>query len=390
MKRPISVSLVSDAPAAVVSTFFAGFEPQCGFTVFQNSRQPSKHVLHGESDAVIFDGVDADPESDYYLAVCDEASELAELYEVPVVRTRAHSRKKARYTGPSVRLKDTLRLAQRNALGQEFGTRKAKKSINSVSQNRIEADKLASSEDQIVDSVEAATADLPTLSEVQSGVDAARPTPVANVQATNVEDVYTIESVIPRKEWSAIRVDLLKDSAIEFFPYKASRFIKERVEGKEVLTERMKLLYYALLLMGVYHNRRVKDKQSLTEKLNNPSEVLVDGVVARFTSLKAGAFGKSKDRSFKIDPFHEDKLLCHLLVLVLHIEGFTVLVPPLAQELGMKPSRLTGLFRALGCGVKGATLGEADRFKVPRASAASYKVARLRVPFKEPLMVRRR
>lgn len=73
----------------------------------------------------------------------------------------------------------------------------------------------------------------------------------------------------------------------------------------------------------------------------------------------------------------------------MHLDNFIVEVPPLAQQLNLKPSRLVNLFKILGATVKGATVSQAEAFGIPKSSAATYKIATLRVPFKLPEMTRR-
>ena len=143
------------------------------------------------------------------------------------------------------------------------------------------------------------------------------------------------------------------------------------------------------LLLGVYSNRRVSNKVKLLERLNSPPETLIDGVLDKFTLARPGQFGRSKDRSFFIDPQHEDKLLCYILTIIMHLDNFIVEVSPLAQELNTKPSKIVALFRVLGAIVKGATVAQADAFGIAKSAANTYKIATFKVPFKLPEMVRR-
>lgn len=153
--------------------------------------------------------------------------------------------------------------------------------------------------------------------------------------------------------------------------------------------EKLQLLYYLSLLLGVYENRRVSNKDKLLERLNSPPELLIDGILDRFTIARGGHFGKSKNRSYFIDPQNEDKLLCFILTIVMHLDNFLVEISPLAQELGIKPSRIVNLFRILGAIVKGATVSQAEAFGIPKSAAATYKIASLKVPFKLPELTRR-
>ena len=121
-------------------------------------------------------------------------------------------------------------------------------------------------------------------------------------------------------------------------PFTKSEFIAKQLPIL-ILQKHRKVAnaFYASLLLGVYENRRVKDKQSLMTRLQNiPSEILVDGILDRFAISRATKFGKSKDKSFTIDPYHEDKLLTYLFILLLHINNFTVELVPLSKDLKLK------------------------------------------------------
>lgn len=278
-----------------------------------------------------------------------------------------------------------------------FGTKKAKKAIADMERNRIDSDKLTTVAVDIVDSVRVASKDLPTREELNDQVSNDRPTPVANLEATDVEQIYPVENIIPSREMQFIRVgSLLKEKdmekKLELLPYQTkSKYVNKKLTTLSQMGNqgalKLQLLYYLNLLMGVYENRRCFSKVKLMERLNSPPETLVDGILDRFTVAKSGQMGRSKERSFFIDPQHEDKLLCFILVLVLHLDNFIVEVTPLAQELSIKPSKIVSLFRAIGAIVKGATVAQAEAFGIPKSAANTYKIATLKVPFKLPEMV---
>lgn len=396
----LRINSVEKDPSLAVSTFFNGFSApeDSQFQLYKSKHKSGNYFLHGENETLAFDGKsDEDSEyNSYYVAVYDPVNKAVDLYSAPVVPTKVAPKAKLVYNGPSIRQKDALNVTKRNALGQEFGTKKAKKAIANVSQNRIEAEKLQHNETDIIENIKQTTDQLPTAQEMNDTVSSDRPTPVCNVSATNVEDIYPVHNIIPKKEWSFIHVDsLLKESdtkkRLEFFPYKSSFYISSHLPDIKNANQldRLKLLYYASLLFGMFEHRRSNNKLALMEKLNDPSEILIDGILDRFTTVRTSQFGRSKDKSFTVDPYHEDKLLCYLLATILHIDNFIVRIPPLAQELSMKPSKLASLFRALGCTVKPATVAQAEAFGIPKSMAATHKVATLKVPFKEPVMVRR-
>lgn len=394
----LTISTYSEEPTVAVGSFFNGFDvpTDADFKVYKH-KHSQKSVFHGENEKLEFDGVPEDvDESEYAVAVYDPTSKSLDIFKAPVLVGSVSSKAHKIAKGPKIKQNNVRANIQRNALGEAFGTKKAKKAITDLERNRIDADKLAGVQTDIIDAVKTGTQSLPTREELKQTVLDDRPTPDCDIDATNVADIYPIASIIPKRELQFIRVDaILNASTLEeklaLLPYKESNFIKQQLPKitSDSQKTKLQLIYYASLLLGFYAKRRISNKTALTNELNNPSEVLIDGLLDRFAVSKTGEFGRAKDRGYKIDPHHEDKLLCYLLALIMHINNFIVEISPLAQELSIKPMRLVGLFRALGAVVKSATVAEAEAFGIPKAAASSYKIASLKVPFKLPEMTRR-
>lgn len=395
----IRVSSYNEDVSVVIGSFFNGLSvpEETEFELFKHKKD-DKFIFHGENDRLDYNGdSNTDDSSDYAIALYDPVHKSVDLYKSILVNSKVTARSKRIYKGPAVKQAGIRNVIQRNALGEAFGTKKAKVAITNLEKNRIDSEKLQDMELDIIDNVKELTQELPTRQEMSESVTNDRPTPLANVDATNVEDVYPLLNIIPQKEWSFLRVGPLMNESdekkrLELLPYGKSVYISKHLPQliASQNTEKLQLLTYASLLFGVYENRRVKDKQTLMTRLDNkPSEILIDGILERFTISRASQFGKSKDRSFIIDPHHEDKLLCYLLALILHIDNFMVELPPLAHELNMKPTKLVGLCKALGATVKSATVAQAEAFGIPKITASTYKIASLKVPFHLPEMTRR-
>ncbi|KAH3687816.1 hypothetical protein WICPIJ_001191 [Wickerhamomyces pijperi] len=393
----LTIATYTEEPTVAVGGFFNGFNvpTDTNFKIYKN-KHSEQFVFHGENDKLEFDGVPEADNSEYAIAVYDPSLKSVDIFKAPVFVGSVTSKSHKFAKGPKIKQNNVRANIQRNALGEAFGTKKAKKAITDLERNRIDADKLADIQTDIIDAVKTGTESLPTREELKQTVLDDRPTPACDVEATNVEDIYPILNIIPKKELQFIRVDAILNAStlnekLDLLPYKESTFIKQQLPkiSSETQKTKLQLIYYASLLLGFYAKRRISNKTALSNELNNPSEVLIDGLLERFAVSKTGEFGRAKDRGYKVDPHHEDKLLCYLLALIMHINNFIVEIPPLAQELSIKPMRLVGLFRALGATVKSASVAEAEAFGVPKAAAASYKVATLKVPFKMPEMTRR-
>ncbi|GAV48486.1 hypothetical protein ZYGR_0I07830 [Zygosaccharomyces rouxii] len=397
----VSVESYQENPSIAVSSFFKGLRvpEETKFDLYRRKASKDEFILHGENDRLEYDGR-TDPGSadskQYVVAVYNPEKKSVQLYRAPLLNAKVVPKSTKNLVGPSIKSSDVQAYTLRTALGETFGTKKAKKAIADLERNRIDSDKLADSAVDIVDSVKTASKDLPTRTDLENSVTMDRPTPVANVDATDVEQIYPIENIIPKREWNFIRVgSLLKETdpekRLEMLPYTKSQYLAKKLPTltQATQTTKLQLLYYLSLLLGVYENRRVSSKDKLLERLNAPPETLLDGVLERFTVLRAGQVGRSKNRSFFIDPQNEDKLLCYIMVLILHLNNFIVEISPLAKELSIKPSKIVNLFRVIGAIVKGATVAQAEAFGIPKSSASTYKIATLKVPFKLPQMTRR-
>lgn len=399
-KRPLSqidVSSYESEPSIAVASFFKGFHAPVDteFKLYRNKYSDDQYILHGENNRLEYIG-QTDSESttglQYLVGVYNKKTNSVDLYKAPVLVSKVVSKSKRDLAGPKIKNQGQVRgSVLRNALGEAFGTKKAKKAISDLERNRVDSDKLVDVAVDIVDTVKSASKGLPTRKEMETAVANDRPTPLANVDATDVEQIYPVENIIPSRELQSIRVNgILKEKDIEkkleFFPYipKSTKYIKKKLnifkEPSQIV--KIQLLYYLTLLFGVYENRRCRSKDQLMEKLNSPPESLVDGILERFTVARQGAFGRSKNRSFLVDPHSEDKLLCYILVIMLHLDNFIVEISPVAQDLGLKPSKITSLFRIIGCVVKSATVAQAEAFGISKAEISTYKIATLKVPFK--------
>ncbi|AMD19575.1 HCL576Wp [Eremothecium sinecaudum] len=391
----VGIAEYKEEPAVVVASFFNGFKApsETSFELYKNKTSRDSFILHGENDRLEYHGETEEDNAsyDYVLGVYEPSKKSVELYKAPVVSASVISKSKKKLAGPVIKQGSSRPSAMRNALGEAFGTKKAKKAIADMERNYIDSDKLVGSAIDIVDSVKTASKDLPSKEQLQQTATEDRPTPLANVDATDVEQIYPIHNIIPKKEWSFIRVGPILNETdtqkkLQMLPFSKSNYITKKLATLTQVSQmqKLQLLYYLSLLFGVYDNRRCNDKVKLLEKLNAPPDTLLHGILDRFTVARPGQFGRSKERSFIIDPQNEDKLLCYIVAIVMHLENFIVEVSPIAQELGLKPSKMVNIFKTLGAIVKGATVAQAQAFGIPKSAASTYKIATLKVPFKLP------
>lgn len=186
-------------------------------TYTKKKSEKDEFVLHGENERLEYEGYtdsSSQASNQYVVGLFNPEKKSIQLYKAPVLVSKVVSKSSKNLRGPKIKSKsDTRPSALRNALGEAFGTKKAKKAIADLERNRIDSDKLTDSAIDIVDSVRTASKDLPTRAQLDEITSNDRPTPLANIDATDVEQIYPIESIIPKKELQFIRVSsILKEA----------------------------------------------------------------------------------------------------------------------------------------------------------------------------------
>lgn len=378
-----------------------------------------KILLHGENKNMEYEGITSvlvspkkkthkrltdtsnstEAKPQYMVALYDSVKKSVELYRAPFFDFNPIVKAKRQYTGSAIKSAsgDITNVEMRTKLGHTFGTRKAQKLLRSRELNQIDSTVLSDIRDEIVDSVSTATDSLPSQQQVKETKEKERLIPVFNEEATNPSEIYPIENIIPPKEWQRILVDNIfnesdPESRIAKFPFQ-SQYIKSRITRNGELdasntsdVNYIKLLYYLSFLIGLFQNRRSKKKHPLAEKLNHPPEILVTGALERFTN----SFNpKSKDGRFVMDVGSELKLFAYIAALALRIDNYILEIVPLANELNLKPSKLSEILYAMGCNIKAANAAQSKELNLNKNEAVTYKIATLTVPFKAPELVKR-
>lgn len=359
-------------------------------------------LLQGENDRLEYlCNNDSNDPFNYYLGVVNESENDIKVFKTRFLKdSQIISKSKKNLKGPSIRNSDiNIRIStKRNALGEAFGTTKAKKAIADIERNRIDSEKLLENSQDIIDNVASKVTNLPTKDQMDSGIE--RPTPVCNPDASDVMDVYPIESIVDKKMLANVRlndiISLTNEEILQVFPYSKSGFIQDKVSQFNENTPMIKwqLLYYTSLLFTIFKNKNLHSKEKLLEKFddnNKPADVLIDHVLKTFTIYKvSSSFGRSKDKSYTVDPKSEDKILCYIICSILQLNGFFLEVNPLAKELNLKPSKVTELLKIVGCQIKNITQSQADALSLEKGiNKNNYKVASLKVPFRVPVITRR-
>lgn len=113
------------------------------------------------------------------------------------------------------------RIAARNALGEAFGTKKAKANIRAYERNKVDVGALENVASALQDRIDLGTENLPSkgeflcvlptkidadesIEEAQEQADASRLIPAYDANASTPDEVYPLHNIIPESEWNAL------------------------------------------------------------------------------------------------------------------------------------------------------------------------------------------
>ncbi|EME43224.1 hypothetical protein DOTSEDRAFT_89151 [Dothistroma septosporum NZE10] len=281
---------------------------------------------------------------------------------------------------------------QREALGREFGTKKAKKAIDSKTVNAITQDpkgkgKVTDAQNAILEFVGNSTAGAAAKNDEEEAeaLLAAKPIPRPNLAADNVEDVYTFDTLIPPSDARLVPTRDWQDKARAGEEIKFShRFPAFRVAAAGKSDDRLKLTalrYLALLLE--FHDalsnagragKKVPKKDILAKRFSAWPMQLVDAVRRRFADESGQALGK----------WQQDNLYTHICALSLYIDGWLTDTSNLKDDLKLEQRVISQYFHELGCKVSQPTETEANRYNLKKVERAVTRFARLKLPLDFP------
>jgi len=204
-------------------------------------------------------------------------------------------------------LTTTQGLTLRQELGMTFGTKKAKKAINSLSENAIapqrardaspgaakKALKANPSALAVLESMEMSANNAPSTNDLQHNIDNAKPRPRHNPNAESPGEVYEVKSIVGDELMKELKVKPWVD-AVEANEavITQSRFVSHRLralcENDEIV--RLKVLKYMLHLLDFYNGlktvrgggRKLPEKGELEKKMGVEKHVF-DTIRKRFT-----------------------------------------------------------------------------------------------------------
>lgn len=257
-------------------------------------------------------------------------------------------------------------------LGQTFGTKKAKKVIQDNVLNAIasprkpgeesSATKIDKAAKAMLQSVGDITSTMASREDLQAVVNEAKPVPMANLEAEDIEDVYNpreiiggeILNLVPVREWQ----EKAKHKEVISL---TSRFVASRVTAialNEHAVVRLRVLRYLyFLLLFFLHTKPGKERgtrllpppDKLKEALAPAPEAVIENIRRKFSD--AGQMRK----------FHVHLLMTHCCVFAAIVDNFEVDTQNLKDDLRLEQKSMNTYFHEIGAKVKKLSSKEEGR-----------------------------
>ncbi|KIJ61208.1 hypothetical protein HYDPIDRAFT_97072 [Hydnomerulius pinastri MD-312] len=353
-------------------------------------------LIAGETDAVDFYSSDetqrASVGSRYYVGVHNKRTGVTTIRQAPL-HIITHQVKALKSLQPST-VSVLQRLEARAALGESFGTKKARQAIKAQERNKVDVSAMETVADHLQESIQRNTQALPSKEEAQATANSTRLVPSFNADAEIPSEIYPLHNVIPEAEWKALSPTAILGASTSkertaLLPYQRSSWVNQHLttvcaSPSPSKTDVKILVYISAMMMFRNLTFRNVDKSAIQEKLSAVPSIVVDGLLSRFTETARGSTQPQTTSQT------ETMLLTHMFALCLRIDDYATDTSLIANDLSQKVDTINSLFKSLGCTVSKLTITDLKRLGLPD-SAGETKRAVLKTPLAFPKpRVRRR
>lgn len=244
-------------------------------------------------------------------------------------------------------------------MGQTFGTKKAKKVIESNAMNAIVHDqgaqdgsgpaKLDAASKATLSQIGEATASMATREQLQAAIDESKPVPPANLEAAEVADVYDpnvfigaeVLKAVPVRDWHEATQ---RSDDIQVM----SRFVARRVQAigqQDHALEKLRLLRYLYFLVVFFlyskegrqrGTRRIPPREVLARNLAPAPQAVVENIRRKFSD--GGEMRK----------FHIDLLMTHCCVLTCLLDNFETDPQDIREDLRVDRKTINQYYHEIG------------------------------------------
>ncbi|KAG0209961.1 DNA-directed RNA polymerase I subunit rpa49 [Mortierella sp. GBA30] len=324
----------------------------------------------------------------YVVAIRDRETNKVTFKDAPVIALNRtiKSLKNAKLHASS---RDQFMQAK-NALGEAFGTKKIKQQIKSVERNAVNVSTLDQVAGILQDSISSKTSALPSKAEIKAKADLDRPVPPYDLEATKVEDIYKLDSLITPAEYQLIPFKALLEKSAEplaALPFQDSTYVNDALTAALSTSKkdrhRIRLLMYISFLMAfrTIPDKRLDDSETINRIMGDVPSLILENFYERFTEMPEG----SDKKRHTFTPKSKDKLLCWIFALALTLENFNIDAGAMTRDLSLRQTKVNELFKSLGCKVNELSATQKAQLGVSAEDAKTMKRAILTVPLTFPL-----
>ncbi|KAI3612708.1 rpa49 subunit specific to nuclear rna polymerase i [Moniliophthora roreri] len=265
--------------------------------------------------------------------------------KIPHILTRSV---KALKTDPGESAPSALAYREaRTALGETFGTKKARAAIRAEERNRVDVNAMQGVMQHVMDGIEKGAENLMTTEEAKETEDSNRLIPKFNATTSDPAEVYPLHNIIPEAEWKIINTSEFDTTKLAgdmtgLLPTARPEWIQnhlkslENVSSPKAARKTWKLVYYvsALFQLRWITGRKGLSKDIIHRKMKGVPTIIVDGLLSRFTET-------SRDNSalHSLTSGMETKLLAYLLALCLRVDGYASNPEVIARDLSLPAAR---------------------------------------------------
>ncbi|KAI8992373.1 RNA polymerase I associated factor, A49-like protein [Pilobolus umbonatus] len=391
--RNVKISVYKPTEADIetpILAAFPGFKPTSDmiFNVYKNKNSTIKNepkcIVTGETEKVSFNGANfgdnavSDDSCRYIVGVYSKKENTLQIARAPIMKMSREV--KSLKSISAVRKTAGTKMEDRTQLGLAFGTAKAKQQLKMDKRNMVTGEEMADKMDTLHTEINKAAVNIPKHADIKKSMENSLPIPPYDKEATSPDEVYDLTAIVTEEELQALTFkEILKETTLEgiqsHLAFPESKFVSDRLlsiicsTGKKD-RKRVRVLMYINILMAYYvrvHPSSLKNRRKIEAALKNPPSIVIDGLTERYT--------EANHRT----PMMADKILLYMFTLILSISGYNVVLELLAKDLSLKPSKITQLFKSLGCKVDVATAEECSEVNNRKA-----KKATLVLPLKFP------
>jgi DNA-directed RNA polymerase I subunit RPA49 len=319
----------------------------------------------------------------------------------------------------------TTMMTRRHELAAEFGSKKSRKAIESMTLNAISSGKPGAPAaartdgvaDNILDNMSSAVSAMPTKADQESAIDSSKPRPKANLKAEYPSDVYTIDTVVGTELMTMIDIkDWVDACASNKGVNVTSRYVAKRIAklAKNKQMQKLKVLRFILLcinfnaaLQGSGGSRPKKIPPMGKLELAMGRDVPAGCVMAIRRKFAAQEYVQCSqivvsanfDSGSDMPRWNTDNLITHIAAAALIVDDLEVDVNDLRDDLKvdnkeyvhvaerlqlLTQARIRAYFSELGCKVTAPSVTDQTKWKLTKAEAYNHYIAKLKLPLSFP------